>query len=83
MEYGRSSPFSPGCLVIYRLKSVSLMFYSVESYSMHNQSFSALLGVPRGYKSTPKVEHRASLKCSSCTTCVAVSLHEEKDLAAF
>lgn len=83
MEYAHSSPFSPGCISIYRLKSESLTFHSTKSCSMHNQSFSALVEVTRGFKSTPKVEHRVYAQPESCTTCVAVSLHEEKGLAAF
>lgn len=83
MEYGCSSHISPGCISIYRLKSESLTFHSVKSCSMHNQSFSALLEVPRGFKSTPKVEQRVNAQPESCTACVAVSLHEEKGLAAF
>lgn len=71
MEYGRSSPFSPSSIAIYRLKSVSLMFCSVKSCSMHNQSFSALLEVPRCSKSTPKVEQRVNAQPESA----AVALH--------
>lgn len=58
------------------------MFHSMESCSVHNQSFSFLLEAHRGFKCTPKVEHRVNAQPESCTTRVAVSLHEEKGLAA-
>lgn len=47
------------------------MFRSMKSCSMHNQSFSALLEVPGGFKLVPKVEFGVNALPESA----AVALH--------
>lgn len=62
MEHSSSSSYSLSCIAIYRSKSVSLMFQSMKYSSMHNQSCSALLKVPKCFKSASWVEHWANIQ---------------------